>query len=127
MDKQQPQSDTFALFVKAVEGAMVRRYGTNMDIGVVADGKGSVAWDIDTIHVLTHDEVAKYGVLYQREIDGKRLVKASREDWDNQRKERKAKAKEAAAEVADKAVKEANEAARVDAQVPTELAKKGSG
>ena len=122
MDKQKPQSDTFALFVKAVEGAMVRHYGTNLDFGVIADGKGSVVWDVETIHVLTHDEMAKYGQLYLREIEGKRLVKVTREDWMKQRKERKAKAKEAAEEVAKKAAKEA---APSEAQAPTEWAKKG--
>jgi len=99
MDKQNA-SDTFALFVKAVEGAMVRRYGTKTSIGVTADGKGTVKWDTETIHALTRDEVNQHGHLYLREIKEKALVACTREQWEAQRAKRKAEAKEAAEKAA---------------------------
>jgi hypothetical protein len=97
MDKQKA-GDSFALFVRAVEGAMVRRHGTKLNIGVTADGKGSVKWDTETIHALTQDEVNQYGHLYKREIEAEPpgLIVVSREAWEAQRKAQKAAAKEAA-------------------------------
>ena len=123
MEKQKQDGDPFALFVRAVEGAMVRRYGHNKDIGVVADGKGSVTWDVETIHAFTHDEVAQYGHLYRREIKAKppRLIEVTREDWDKARSlhmDRKAEAKKAAEKVAEEVAKN-NEAS------PPISAKKG--
>jgi len=97
MDKPE-KSAVFAMFVKAVEGAMVRRYGTKLNIGVTANGKGSVKWDTETIHALTHDEVNQHGHLYTREIEAKppRLIATTQEAWEAQRKERKLAAKAAA-------------------------------
>lgn len=113
MDKPQ-KSAPFAMFVKAVDGAMVRRYGTKLNIGVSADGKGAITWDTETIHALTQDEVNQYGQLYMREIEAKppRLIATSQEAWEAQRKERKLAAKAAA------------EAASTSEVVPSEVTEK---
>lgn len=112
MEKRvQALADPFAMFVKAVEGHMVRRYGTKTNIGVLADGKGSIVWDTETIHVFTTDEVRTYGTEYRRAVADGALVEVKREAWDAQRKSRKADAKKAAEAVVAEAVEHANKEA----------------
>lgn len=115
----------FALFVTPIEGQIVTRYGAGSYIGVTRQDKprgktltmvdkhgatrerfvaspwgndSTLAWDTETIVPIPRVEFEKYRKEYTRAIaPGGGLKTHTREQWDAQRKERKAKAQEAAA------------------------------
>jgi len=91
-----PPADTFALFVRAVEGHIVRRFGTSHTIGYTfdpptKDGPGGHRWDTETIHALTDREVLAYRGEYDHEIRDGGLVACTREAWEKQVAERRKK------------------------------------
>lgn len=111
--------DPFALFVKAKEGHIVRRFGAHVPAGAApvqlgytfVPGSSSKPsehrWDIMTIHAITADEYEMHRKEYDHELekDGG-LVKSTRADWTAQRDERKKAAfdrKKAAAYAAEQA------------------------
>ncbi len=99
MDKK--KDDGLGLFVRAKPGCMVRRFGTNQQIGVVANGKGSITFDTETIHAISSTELAQHRREYDNAIHlEKALDVCAREDWEKQRAAKREAAQEAAKEAA---------------------------
>lgn len=94
---EKTKSDGLVLFVRAKPGHIVRRFGTSQNIGAMADGKGNVIFDGETIHALSNTEVARYQREYDDSINvEKSLDKCTREEWEKQRTAKRDAAKKAA-------------------------------
>jgi hypothetical protein len=77
----------YGLFVQAVQGKIVRRYGTPTHIGVT-DRDGEPQWDTDTIYPLTAAEMLRYGAEYTRALKEGALKEVKRDAWEAQTKTR---------------------------------------
>src|SRR5262245_49207601 len=94
----------FALYVSAVKGHLVTRFGTDgrsvqSFIGAqrVHGSPTDIVWDEETIVPLTDAEVARYRREYQRMIDGKALRKRTEAEYKAQLAARKKAADDALA------------------------------
>lgn len=122
----------FVLFVSAVPGHAVHRYGSGAYLGAIPakgaagfirDESGTAVskrepedienpwtWDVDTIHALTADEVRRFGNEYERAIAKGGLKRRKAEEWlDQANAHAKAEADDAK-ERADKAKQAADQA-----------------
>ena len=75
-----PPPSPFALFVRAVQGHVVRRFGSPTNIGVTIDGDGP-HWDTETVHALTQQEAATYRAEYDRAIREGALLRVDEKAW----------------------------------------------
>lgn len=71
----------FGLFVRAVEGHLVTRYGAGINIGATKNADGTYSWDTKTVHAITHSEAQRFAREYGRAIDDGALVKVDAEDF----------------------------------------------
>src|SRR5262245_26208296 len=86
----------FALYVSAVRGHLVTRFGTDGNgiqsfIGAhrVPGDPTEIVWDESTIVPLTEGEVARYRREYQRLLDGKALRKRTAAEYEAQEEARR--------------------------------------
>lgn len=74
------------LYVSAVEGHLVPRYGTRAEIGAEIipgpkGGKQTIRWNTGTVVALSQDELVKYKREYKRAIKAGALVERTVEDF----------------------------------------------
>jgi len=94
----------FALYVSAVKGHLVTRFGTDARglqsfIGAhrVLGNPSEIVWDEETIIPLSEDEATRYRREYQRLIDGKALRRRTEAEFKAQVAARKKTAEDAIA------------------------------
>ena len=92
-----PEPVRFALYVSAVRGHLVTRFGTARPgaqsfIGAhrVPGSPAEIVWDEQTIVPLSEAEVARYRREYQRALDGGALKRRTRAEFEAQHASREA-------------------------------------
>lgn len=82
------QAKETGLFVRAVQGKMVRRYGTTKSFGVTVE-KGVPTWDTQAIFFIPEAEALRYRKEYKRACAAGALVPATRQAWEAQQSKQK--------------------------------------
>lgn len=123
----------FALFVVAVTGALVRQFGTGLDIGAkrssedeIKAGAPPIVWDEDAVTPITEAEYATYRKEYDRALRAgtlKRVDEAAFQGWidlQHKRAEEAEAARLAALEKAEAEAKAADAQDEADGQAEQE-------